>query len=166
MHLPPFSRIPRLSTRLHWHMSRVVVYGFHTLSTFWKGEVRELIALVLCMKRYVCNWHAGLDELIRALHQGRTRRDWIQKRDWHTDQVSRCGVRQCRHACNFEFRNELDNFIHSVMLPRLSIFCKHLLFPAPSKCLNFQEGGLNLRISAFWCRSVTLGPSPEARPDC
>ena len=48
---------------------------------------------------------------------------------------------------------------------------KSSVFPAPSKCLNFQEKGESakicgfLRKSAFWVLSVTLVLSPQVRPD-
>ena len=53
-----------------------------------------------------------------------------------------------------------------------AVSCENLRFSAPSKCLNFQEKGWiceNLRFSAKICvlgsLSVTLVPSPQARPD-
>ena len=49
--------------------------------------------------------------------------------------------------------------------------CGFLRFPVPSKCWNFREKGESaktcgfLQKPAFWVLSVTLAPSPQARPE-
>ena len=63
-------------------------------------------------------------------------------------------------------RRRTQSAVSCHFLRNSPVFCKNLWLAAPFKCLiEFPGEEVNLRKSAFWAQSVTLGLSPKAHPD-